>query len=108
MGRVGRSIELRSKHLATRTGLHHRRAISFSIGHADPPVVPVASTLHEQRVNGVHGERAYRLQDICDSWGPRTGVAVVVCHIRIEAADADRKSTRLNSSHLGISYAVFR
>src|ERR1035441_6959892 len=88
MGRVGRSIELRSKHLATRTGLHHRRAISFSIGQADPPVVPVASPLHEQRVNGVHGERAYRLQDICDSWGPRTGVAVVICHIRIEAAYA--------------------
>src|ERR1035441_5551640 len=88
MGRVGRSIELRSKHLATRTGLHHRRAISFSIGQADPPVVPVANPLHEQRVNGVHGERAYRLQDICDSWGPRTGVAVVICHIRIEATDA--------------------
>src|ERR1035437_6846812 len=88
MGRVGRSIELRSKHLATRTGLHHRRAISFSIGQADPPVVPVASPLHEQRVNGVHGVRAYRLQDICDSWGPRTGVAVVICHIRIEATDA--------------------
>ena len=68
--------------------MHHRRAISFSIGQADPPVVPVASPLHEQRVNGVHGERAYRLQDICDSWGPRTGVAVVICHIRIEAAYA--------------------
>src|ERR1035441_2481922 len=88
MGRVGRSIELRSKHLATRTGLHHRRAISFSIGQADPPVVPVASPLHEQRVNGVHGERAYRLQDICDSWGPRTGITVIIGHIRIEAADA--------------------
>src|ERR1017187_1307127 len=88
MGRVGRSIELRSRHRATRTGLHHRRAISFSIGQADPPVVPVASPLHEQRVNGVHGERAYRLQDICDSWGPRTGVAVVIRHVRIEATDA--------------------
>src|SRR5664280_2576462 len=88
MGRVGRSIELRSKHLATRTGLHHRRAISFSMGQADPPVVPVASPLHEQRVNGVHGERAYRLQDICDSWGPGTGIAVVIRHVRIEATDA--------------------
>src|SRR5262245_64018302 len=26
---------------------------------------------------------------------------------RVEGASADRKSTRLNSSHLGISYAVF-
>src|SRR5262245_64710877 len=30
-----------------------------------------------------------------------------VAAIRSRAAGADRKSTRLNSSHLGISYAVF-
>src|SRR5205814_2686524 len=28
-------------------------------------------------------------------------------HIALKANDPDRKSTRLNSSHLGISYAVF-
>src|SRR5205814_9148131 len=30
-----------------------------------------------------------------------------LCHQRVEAPETDRKSTRLNSSHLGISYAVF-
>src|SRR5674476_618233 len=88
MGRVGRSIELRSKHLATRTGLHHRRAISFSIGQADPPVVPVAGALHQQRVNSVDSQRAHSLQNVGDGWRSRTGVAVVIGHIRIEAAYA--------------------
>src|ERR1039458_6282590 len=31
----------------------------------------------------------------------------VVCHYRPGKSSGDRKSTRLNSSHLGISYAVF-
>src|ERR1017187_8270958 len=88
MGRVGRSIELRSKHLATRTGLHHRRAISFSIGQADPPVVPVAGALHQKRVNRVDSQRAHSLQNVGDGWRARTGITVVICHIRIEAADA--------------------
>src|ERR1035441_7192050 len=39
------------------------------------------------------------------------GVGSYVCNIQISAPSAsnspDRKSTRLNSSHLGISYAVF-
>src|SRR5438067_7886628 len=30
-----------------------------------------------------------------------------VAHARRDAADGDRKSTRLNSSHVSISYAVF-
>src|SRR5205814_4617046 len=30
-----------------------------------------------------------------------------VAEVRVEAEHRDRKSTRLNSSHLGISYAVF-
>src|ERR1035441_3433033 len=30
-----------------------------------------------------------------------------VAHVAIQDFDLDRKSTRLNSSHLGISYAVF-
>src|SRR5664279_877198 len=88
MGRVGRSIELRSKHLATRTGLHHRRAISFSIGQADPPVVPVAGALHQQRVNSVDSQRAHSLQNVGDGWRAGTGIAVVIRHVRIEATDA--------------------
>src|SRR5699024_11444169 len=35
--------------------------------------------------------------------------AVLQCNVfqRVEAGDQDRKSTRLNSSHVSISYAVF-
>src|ERR1035441_3173148 len=88
MGRVGRSIELRSKHLATRTGLHHRRAITFSIGQADPPVVPVAGALHQQRVNSVDSQRAHSLQNVGDGWRAGTGITAVIRHVRIEATDA--------------------
>src|SRR5256885_5411550 len=34
-------------------------------------------------------------------------LALLLAPSRVAAADADRKSTRLNSSHLVISYAVF-
>src|SRR5205814_6066856 len=34
-------------------------------------------------------------------------VRVAQGRLEIEVANSDRKSTRLNSSHLGISYAVF-
>src|SRR5262245_64963572 len=37
---------------------------------------------------------------------PMTGV-IVRSAANVEAGGRDRKSTRLNSSHLGISYAVF-
>src|SRR5438067_5607316 len=33
--------------------------------------------------------------------------AIVICHVVIHARRTDRKSTRLNSSHVSISYAVF-
>src|SRR5690625_6846106 len=34
-------------------------------------------------------------------------VSVVACMVGIKVVDRDRKSTRLNSSHVAISYAVF-
>src|SRR5690242_21310892 len=34
-------------------------------------------------------------------------VAVEIRHRRVEVVGGDRKSTRLNSSHMSISYAVF-
>src|SRR5262245_62518488 len=37
----------------------------------------------------------------------RVGYAAAVRALLQKASDLDRKSTRLNSSHLGISYAVF-
>src|ERR1039458_2051676 len=33
--------------------------------------------------------------------------AELTCYLQPECVSGDRKSTRLNSSHLGISYAVF-
>src|SRR5690606_41341727 len=38
---------------------------------------------------------------------PRTGDAVIACEHGITRTRPDRKSTRLNSSHVKISYAVF-
>src|SRR5258705_10073634 len=49
-----------------------------------------------------------RLEDVAEmlSGDAATGVGDPYAHHRIEPF-LDRKSTRLNSSHLGISYAVF-
>src|ERR1035441_10854208 len=42
-------------------------------------------------------------------WGTTPGQNFIYVHLNrvIKKYDLDRKSTRLNSSHLGISYAVF-
>src|ERR1039458_10413348 len=47
--------------------------------------------------------------DVCSSdlWPVHAGRLVRVRHGVFVPRDRDRKSTRLNSSHLGISYAVF-
>src|SRR5437899_9963075 len=50
--------------------------------------------------------------DTPPSRGPLSGLAAALVatetnHLLSLAEEADRKSTRLNSSHLGISYAVF-
>src|ERR1035441_9482887 len=41
------------------------------------------------------------------SWGPDLRASFPGWRERCRRPDTDRKSTRLNSSHLGISYAVF-
>src|SRR5262245_64231838 len=38
---------------------------------------------------------------------PKCGMKLLAADLVTQAAGQDRKSTRLNSSHLGISYAVF-
>src|ERR1019366_3501676 len=88
MGRVGRSIELRSKHATTRAGFHHGRAITGAVRQADPPVVPLASALHQKCVNSVHSQGAHSLQNFGDGWRARTWITIVIGHIRIQAADA--------------------
>src|SRR5947199_6429602 len=50
------------------------------------------------------GRDEAKLQSAADSLGAAARVRVHPCDVTDKA---DRKSTRLNSSHLGISYAVF-
>src|ERR1039458_9642662 len=88
MGRVGWPIELRSKHPATWTRPDQRCPVTCTIRQADPPVVPVAGAFHQQRVNSVYTQGAHSLQNVSDGWRARTGITVVIGHIRIEAADA--------------------
>src|SRR5689334_23446552 len=61
---------------------------------------------HEARIEDVGGERREhereRLQLVL-----HLRVGVVQAHVRPQVRRADRKSTRLNSSHSSISYAVF-
>src|SRR2546430_8054271 len=45
--------------------------------------------------------------EVCGRAGPEVGRIGAGVIFAIEAADVDRKSTRLNSSHSQISYAVF-
>src|SRR3712207_7838610 len=51
-------------------------------------------------------DRAEALQGLLDIVRPNLGVGAVGEHLD-RAAPLDRKSTRLNSSHANISYAVF-
>src|SRR2546426_4951145 len=71
------------------------------------------TTLFRSRQNGENRERHHRFPpqkrklDLCQ--GKRLGRPAGLAFIsrRSPEARADRKSTRLNSSHLVISYAVF-
>src|ERR1700687_1459001 len=76
------------KYLTTLANRHERRAIERAIRQTDPSVVPGARTCHEQRIDGVHSQCPDRLQDVGNSWRARTGIAVVVGHVRKQAGDA--------------------
>src|ERR1017187_10105108 len=81
-------MEIRVEH---RTALPVRQGggpVACAVRQADPPVVPVTSAFHEQSVNSVDRQGAHCLQNVGDGWRSRTGVAVVIRHIRIEAAYA--------------------
>src|ERR1017187_8303039 len=81
-------MEIRVEH---RTALPVRQGggpVACAVRQADPPLVPVTSAFHEQSVNSVDRQGAHCLQNVGDGWRSRTGVAVVIRHIRIEAADA--------------------
>src|SRR5437899_3469518 len=57
------------------------------------------TTLFRSRLDAGQHQRSDALQD--------AAVPIAEFGTRFGVDDADRKSTRLNSSHLGISYAVF-
>src|SRR3712207_7217653 len=78
-------------------------------GDVDPDAVPivlvdlVALSQEAHRVHDLHAARAPARVEVL-------GIVVVdavVHHLEGGATAADRKSTRLNSSHANISYAVF-
>src|SRR5947199_5227605 len=55
----------------------------------------------------LHSFPTRRSSDLNDGGTKHPGDFGNLAHEQTRAAAADRKSTRLNSSHLGISYAVF-
>src|SRR5262245_63158912 len=83
-----------------------------------PPPAPYTLPLHDALpISPPGGARAWAWRHVrsvghagqrADRWsgvGRRLGAAVAAA-VHQPLADRDRKSTRLNSSHLGISYAV--
>src|SRR5690554_7782782 len=53
-------------------------------------------------------DRSITVSASVENTGPRSGDEVVQLYVKdLEASITDRKSTRLNSSHVRISYAVF-
>src|SRR3712207_7592531 len=69
---------------------------------ADPPTIAEIVTVMRRAGDGVHGRRLRGL--IVVLW--RAGLRICEA-LALAEADLDRKSTRLNSSHAYISYAVF-
>src|SRR5256885_11042012 len=65
-----------------------------------------AGGAHERRHRAAAGERARR-QNRCGDHRRQRQCEIPPCHVPSLEFVADRKSTRLNSSHLVISYAVF-
>ena len=76
------------KHSTVISGRGQRCAVQRAVRKADPAVIPRARPLHQQRVHGIDGQRPDRLQDVGDGRCSRTGIAVVVHHVRKQAADA--------------------
>src|SRR5699024_11861650 len=58
-----------------------------------------AAFLHLRLSRGWHGEKS--------SWLAVIGFAIIMFNLIVVNLVIDRKSTRLNSSHVSISYAVF-
>src|SRR5699024_12766100 len=63
----------------------------------------------------LHSFPTRRSSDLCFFFDPlpfitntnKYGITCIFCHFNRDFSSKDRKSTRLNSSHVSISYAVF-
>src|SRR5690242_21155698 len=92
---------------------HRARTQTFPLSLHDALPIFVGGEAHEQRSFGDFLDKDGRYQR-CDEflevvrrlWTGET-VTLEGEHIRVDEAALDRKSTRLNSSHMSISYAVF-
>src|SRR5256885_11783115 len=82
----------RSPRRPTRRGARSRRASGDAPSPGRAPLRPDARTTPRRRGRGARSRRARRRRSPAAS---------------VPGAGGDRKSTRLNSSHLVISYAVF-
>src|SRR5256885_3448825 len=65
------------------------------------------TTLFRSSIDGL--QTLLGLRVVCDSLSDSLGGRILFCTVRVQSGNCqlDRKSTRLNSSHLVISYAVF-
>src|SRR5207249_8494302 len=82
---------------------HHRALHSFPTRRSSDLVAEGRD--EGERTLAEHGATPIRYLDALGVLGPR--MIGVHCVWLDEVADGDRKSTRLNSSHVSISYAVF-
>src|SRR5262245_64994146 len=98
-----------------RAGQHDRRVLQIHQDHVDTGGLEHADALNDPILETVG---AAAPGHVVGAELPHDEVRVLSEHVALEARDAaadrladaaavDRKSTRLNSSHLGISYAVF-
>src|SRR3712207_7799978 len=77
----------------------------FRSEHVADPAVVVAVLVSQLRVR--EEKKVPRRGGCCHSALPSAAVPIVEMHAQNALAREDRKSTRLNSSHANISYAVF-
>src|SRR5690349_23522743 len=75
------------------------RSVDAGVAADTPAQAGLAALTLELLDKGSKGRDAYQMSDALESLGARLTTAT--------GADLDRKSTRLNSSHVEISYAVF-
>src|SRR5690625_5522392 len=105
-----KSVE-RQDNMSSRTSLNPASASTFCIAgflltNYTWSENPKSLTDHEQRDS--NREQSFHLENKQnENSEDRRGLNTNSCHSSLQLFPSDRKSTRLNSSHVAISYAVF-